>query len=202
MIRTPVLMFLMVLAPSAAAGVEPARPHALTPIDQARHAAFLGHLSPGQAATLARRYPGFRILADCSGSFSGTARKDERVLGLWSAQAVHRVALIADGQAWALHDLDEEGRKDERYLQPWQYAFQPDGFVGPMKCGIAGEFSERSDLTPILGDTPFFDLKALGLANNKPVCFATSDVYNNWDCFVYVPSAGRFRLWYQQAHAD
>lgn len=200
-------LLLAVLARGAAA--DAGRPHVLTPTDQARHAAFLHHLSPGQSAALARRYPDFRILAACPGGFSGAAREDERVLGLWSPLAppaggseVHRVALIAHGQTWAVHDLDEEGRRDDPYLQPWQYAFRANGFVGPMKCGIVGEFTAGSDLTDVLGDKPRFDLKGLRLANPKPVCFATDDVYNNWDCFVYDPAAGRFRLWYRQAHAD
>ena len=48
----------------------------------------------------------------------------------------------------------------------------------------------------------FFNLKEKGLAKNKLVCFATDDVYNNWDCAVYSPKDGRFLLWFQQAHAD
>lgn len=207
---TVLVALLAALAPAAAAGAASVGRHSLAPTDQARHVAFLHHLAPGQAAALGHRYPDFRILASCEGSFSGAAREDERVLGLWSARgtdaageaAVHRVALIADGQAWAVHDLEEDGRKDDPYLPPWQYAFRPQGFAGPMKCGTTGEFTASSDLTRLLGDVPFFDRETRALANNKPVCFATDDAYNNWDCFVYVPAAGRFRLWYRQAHAD
>jgi hypothetical protein len=84
----------------------------------------------------------------------------------------------------------------------WQYTFNKTGFSGAMKCGVGSEFRENSDLSYVLGDKPFFDLKENGLSDNKPVCFATSDVYNNWDCVVYSPKEGRFRLWYQQVHAD
>ncbi len=84
----------------------------------------------------------------------------------------------------------------------WQYAFSDNGFSGEMKCGIDSEFRGNSDLTHALGDVPFFDRKEKGLQNNKPVCYATSDVYNNWDCVVYSPADKRFLLWFQQAHAD
>lgn len=203
-------VFALLLAVLADALAADAGPRVLSPIEQARHAALLRQLSPAQTVALARAYPDFRILVACPGSFSGTGRDDERVLGLWSPPVhqpvggddVHRVALIAHGPQWSVHDIDEEGRLDQPNLQAWQYAFLPSGFAGPIKCGIADEFSAASDLTYELGDRPFFDLKALNLSHNKPVCFATSDVYNNWDCFVYDPGAGRFRLWYQQAHAD
>jgi hypothetical protein len=71
-----------------------------------------------------------------------------------------------------------------------------------MKCGLGSGIEGDPNLTYNLGDKPFFDLKEKGLSNNKLVCFATDDVYNNWDCVVYSPKDGRFRLWFQQAHAD
>ena len=84
----------------------------------------------------------------------------------------------------------------------WSYLFTQKGFSGGMKCGIESEFRDTSDLTYALGDRPFFDLKEQGMQGNKPVCFATDTVYNNWDCVVFSSKEGRFRLWFQQAHAD
>jgi len=84
----------------------------------------------------------------------------------------------------------------------WQYTLDDRGFAGEMKCGVESEFGKDSALTLILGDEPFFNLKKNGLEGNTIGCFATSDVYNNWDCIVYSPKDGRFRLWFQQAHAD
>ena len=71
-----------------------------------------------------------------------------------------------------------------------------------MKCGRASGIEGDPDPTYSLGDKPLFDLEEAGLSNNKRVCFATHDVYNNWDCVVYSPKDGRFRLWFQQAHSD
>jgi hypothetical protein len=84
----------------------------------------------------------------------------------------------------------------------WQYVFDGNGFSGELKCGIDSGIEDDPDLTHALGDKPFFDLEEAGLSNNKRVCFPTDDVYNNWDCIVYSPKDARFRLWFQQAHAD
>ena len=122
---------------------------------------------------------------------------------------VHRLGLIRKGKAWEIHRIDDELEKDsesrQAYSDGWQYGFDEKGFSGDMKCGIESEFDDNndsSDLTYALGDKPFFNLKEKGLAKNKLVCFATEDVYNNWDCAVYSPKDGRFLLWFQQAHAD
>lgn len=158
-------------------------------------------------------YPDFRILKLCAGRFSG-ADRDELVLGIWRPREskdrlqreVHRIGLIWNKKTWEIHIIDDEIEKDKgisrSFPMQWQYGFNEKGFSGEMKCGIASEFNEKSDLTYALGDKPFFALKEKGLLNNKPVCFATDSVYNNWDCVVYSPTDGRFLLWYQQAHAD
>ena len=103
-----------------------------------------------------------------------------------------------------MHIIDDEIEKDEdvsrSFPMNWQYKMDQNGFAGDMKCGV--ELGKDSDLSGALGDKPFFDLKESGLHKSTPVCFATSDTYNNWDCVVYSPKDGRFRLWYQQAHAD
>jgi hypothetical protein len=187
--------------------------HALTPTDQKNHAEFIKQLSSDQLKTLSGIYHDFRILKLCSGRFSG-ANRDELVLGIWKPvesknwwkREVHRVGLIWNGKAWEVHVIDDEIEKDKEisrsFPMQWQYTFNEKGFSGKMKCGIESEFSDNSDLTYALGDKPFFNLKEKGLLNNKPVCFATDDVYNNWDCVVYSLKDGRFRLWFQQAHAD
>lgn len=187
--------------------------HALTPHDQQHHAELIKQLSADQLITLSSIYPDFRLLKLCSGRFSGASR-NELVLGLWKPVAsevigkreVHRVGLIWNANAWEVHVIDDEIALDNDLSRSfplrWHYTFNKNGFLGDMKCGIASEFTETSDLTYALGDTPFFDLKENGLVNITPVCFATDDVYNNWDCVVYSPPDGRFRLWFQQAHAD
>jgi len=114
--------------------------------------------------------------------------------------------MIWNQDRWEVHLIDNEIKKDDKisnsFPMEWQYTFNEKGFSGDMKCGIDSEFRDNSDLSYALGDKPFFDLNEEGLRNNKPVCFATSDVYNNWDCVVYSPKDKRFRLWFQQAHAD
>ncbi len=198
---------------AAAASADAVTPRVLVPTDLKNHAKFIKRLSSSQTNAISSIYPNFRILKLCSGHFSGSDR-DELVLGIWKLMAskdrwkreVHRIGLIWNGKNWAVHNIDDEIEKDERishsFPMHWQFAFSESGFSGEMKCGIASEFSGGSDLTYSPGDQPFFDLREKGLLNNKPVCFATSDVYNNWDCLVYSPKDDRFRLWFQQAHAD
>ena len=170
-------------------------------------------LSVEQIAALNGAYPGFRVLKLCSGRFSG-GNRDELVLGLWKPveskqwwkREVHRTALIWTPKGWEVHVIDDEIEKDEKlsrsFPMNWAFSLTSAGFAADMKCGIDGEFSERSQLTHLLGDKPFFDLDKEGLNKNKIVCFATSDTYNNWDCLVFSAKDRRFRLWYQQAHAD
>lgn len=200
-------------ATSVTASAEPGSAHVLTPSDMRNHTTLFQQLSSDQVEALKRKYPGFRILKMCSGHFSGTDR-DELVLGLWNPKVsepalkreVHRVGLIWDRNRWVVHVIDDEIKKDENisrsFPMKWQYAFTESGFSGDLKCGIDEEFKGDSNLTYALGDKPFFDLNKEGLKKNKPVCFATSDTYNNWDCIVFSSKKGRFRLWFQQAHAD
>ena len=207
-----VLLIILVLSAGITVAEEVVQ-HALTPTDQKNHIEFIKQLSLDQLNKLSGIYPDFCILKLCSGRFSG-ADRDEVVLGIWKPaesknrwkREVHRVGLIWNGKAWEVHVIDDEIEKDKEisrsFPMQWQYTFNENGFSGRMKCGIESEFSGDSDLTYALGDKPFFDLKEKGLSHNKPVCFATDDVYNNWDCVVYSPKDGRFRLWFQQAHAD
>jgi hypothetical protein len=188
-------------------------PRALAPIDEENHARLIKGLSSEQIKALSGTYPDFRILRLCSRHLSG-ADRNELVLGIWNPveskdrwkREVHRVGLIWNANAWEVHVIDDEIERDEDLSQSfpmkWQYTFTDSGFSGEWKCGIDSEFTENSDLTYGLGDKPFFDLKKEGLMDNTPICFATDDVYNNWDCVVYSPRDGRFRLWFQQAHAD
>jgi hypothetical protein len=177
------------------------------------HRDLLKQLSGDQVKALSNVYPDFRILALCPGLFSGTGY-NELVLGVWKPvqsarlwkREVHRVGLIWSNAMWEVHIIDDEIEKDRNlsrsFPMRWQYRLGDTGFIGEMKCGVEFEFGEDSDLTYALGDKPFFDLKKRGMQKNKVVCFSTDDVYNNWDCVVYSPQDGRFRLWYQQAHAD
>lgn len=188
---------------------------------EANHRNLLSRLSTDQIKLVSDKYSDFRLLKICSGRFSG-GDKDELVLGVWKPLTwskenfhrefqhhdgkqwrwdVHRIGLLWNGKNWVFHDIDEEMSKEVAAglnPQSWQYTMNEKGFNGEMKCGIESEFKEDSDLTYALGDKPLFDLDK----KMKPVCFATDDVYNNWDCLVYDAKADRFRLWYQQAHAD
>ena len=212
--RASLVFLLSVLGLSAVLTIaRDVSPRALAPIDEENHAGLIKELSSGQIKALSGIYPDFRILGLCSRHFSG-ADQDELVLGIWKPveskdwwkREVHRVGLIWNANAWEVHVIDDEIEKDEdisrSFPMKWQYTFSDNGFSGEWKCGIESEFKENSDLTYGLGDKPFFDLKEEGLTDNTPICFATDDVYNNWDCVVYRPRDGRFRLWFQQAHAD
>ncbi len=195
------------------ARAEDSAPRVLTSTDQDNHFKFIKRLSSEQVKVLSSVYPDFRILKLCFGNFSNT-KQEEMVLGIWKPveskdwwkREVHRIGLIWNENRWEVHVIDDEIEKDKKisrsFPMGWQYTFDNKGFTGEVKCGVESEFGKDSDLTYALGDKPFFDLKKNGLQGNKIVCFATSDVYNNWDCIVYSPKAGRFRLWFQQAHAD
>jgi hypothetical protein len=198
-------------APSAR--TEDSVQNTLTAADQRNHLDLLKRMSMSQVRAVSGAYPDFRILELCSGRFSGVPT-DELVLGIWKPQdsedrwkrEVHRVGLIRSSNEWEVHVIDDEIEKDEdksqSYPMKWQYTLDANGFSGEVKCGIDPEFKGDSDLTYALGGRPFFDLKEEGLLGNEPVCFATDDVYNNWDCVVYSPRDRRFRLWFQQARAD
>ena len=208
-----VLLIITLGTVTSMARPEDRAPHALTRKDQDNHLDLLREISSEQVKALSNIYPDFRILKLCSGRFSG-ADREEVVLGIWKPvesrdwwkREVHRVGLIWNGHGWEVHIIDDEIEKDKELSRSvpmeWQYTFNDKGFSPAMKCGVESEFRDNSDLTYILGDKPFFDLKEKGLLNNKPVCFATHNVYNNWDCVVYSPQEGRFQLWFQQAHAD
>lgn len=198
---------------AATAGADDSAAHSLTAADQANHVKLKKLMSAEQIELVSSAYPNFRILKLCPGHFSGQ-KQEELVLGIWKpvessshrTKEVHRIGLIRSGEVWKLHIIDDElevGQETSNLLpMEWQYAFAESGFAGEMKCGIESEFGEASDLTYLLGDKPLFNLKKNGLENNKVSCFATSDVYNNWDCVVYSPKDNRFKLWFQQAHAD
>lgn len=177
------------------------------------HRDLVEQLSADQVALLSRAYPGFRLVRACSGHFSGVDTT-ETVLGLWkpldAAQptkpAVRRVGLIWSGTAWDLHAIDDELETDQTvsrsFPMRWYYTLEEGGFAGGMKCGAESEIARDPDLSRVLGDKPLFDLESKGLQNNTIVCFATDGVYNNWDCLVFSPADGRFRLWFQKAHAN
>jgi hypothetical protein len=188
-----------------------ATPRQLTSSDQKNHLVLLKKMLPEQRAAIAKVYPDFRILKLCPGSFSG-AKRNELVLGLWKPlessepgkREVHRVGLLWSGSAWVVHNIDDEIQKDESVSRSfplnWEYAFTDKGFTGAMKCGV--NLGKEPQLHPGRSQKPLFNLRSMGLQKNKAVCFATSDVYNNWDCLVFSPKDKRFRLWYQQAYAD
>jgi hypothetical protein len=202
-----IAMFGMVAA--ADSSITLAAPHQLTSSDQRNHLVLLKKMLPEQRAAIAKVYPDFRILKLCPGRFSG-AKRNELVLGLWKPtespekREVHRVGLLWNGSAWVTHIIDNEVQKDKNISRSnplgWEYAFTDKGFVGEMKCGV--NLEKEPLLHPDPYRKPFFDLRSMGLQKDKTVCFATSDVYNNWDCLVFSPKDKRFRLWYQQVYAD
>jgi hypothetical protein len=210
---TFLVLFIILGFSAPSARTEDAAPHALTSTDQVNHLDLLKQMSSGQVEALSGVYHGFRVRKLCSGRFSG-ADRDEPVLGIWRPRdsrdwwkrEVHRVGLIWGPSGWKVHIIDDEIEKDEdisrSFPMKWQYAFNANGFSAQMKCGLDSGIEGDPDLTHRLGDEPYFDLEEKGLSKNKLVCFATDDVYNNWDCVVYSPQDGRFRLWFQQAHSD
>ncbi len=182
-------------------------PRSLTESDLKNHRTFLQRLSPSQQQALAKVYPDFKILKLCAGRYTGS-NQEEFVMGIWQPavsrdpwkHAVHRVGLIRQRNAWVVHIIDNEIEKDMAISRSspmdWAYELTDKGFVAGMKCHV------NLAKDPQLNTKPFFSLRSKGLQNNKTVCFASSDVYNNWDCLVFSPKDDRFRLWMQQVYAD
>lgn len=167
-------------------------------------------LLPEQARVLAEDYPDFQVVDLCSGHFSGadahelvlavlsSARKGSRIK--WN---VHRIGLIRDRSKWVVHNIDKELQLDADISRSlpmhWTYALTNNDFASYFQCGLDLKTDKQIG---VLGDKPFFDRTKLGLQENTVVCFGTSSTYNNWDCVIYSPKDDRFRLWFQQAHAD
>jgi hypothetical protein len=184
-----------------------AAPSSLTESDLKDHRTFLQRLSPSQQKALAKVYPDFKILSLCAGRYTG-GNREELVMGIWkpmktpgaTQRAVHRVGLIWQRNGWVMHNIDTEIEKDRAISRSipmgWAYEFTAQGFVGGMKCNA------NLAKDPQLNTKPLFSLKSKGLQNNQTLCFATSYIYNNWDCLVFSPKDNRFRLWMQQVYAD
>lgn len=206
MIRRAALIACAAIVPfagtMAAARVQP--PAAV----EAVHARLAPQLTPDQAAAIAAAYPDFRLVALCRGRFSGAA--DELVAGIWkplgsappSRRIVHRVGLVRERTGWILHAIDDELERDagvtHSYPFTWDVRVDANAVEARMTCGV--EPGQDRDIDG--HGQRFFDRRRAGLERRTPVCFATSDVYNNWDCVLYSPADQRFRLWYQQARAD
>jgi hypothetical protein len=177
------------------------------------HLARVQQLSSAQVAAIETAYPGFRILSMCVGRFSG-GDTDELVLWIWTpveslradTSAVQRVGLVWSQKRWQVHSIDDEIKKDEHlsrsFPMNWEYTLSDTEFIGSMKCGIESEFGKKSELKYGNGNRTLFSLKRARLQKSKVICFATSSIYNNWDCLVYSPKDRRFRLWFQQVYAD
>jgi hypothetical protein len=160
-------------------------------------APFASRLLPQQKALLDRNYPGARIVAACSGNFSGQSGQ-EKVLALTLASHTRaspaRVGLVLEHGAWTLHDIDKELLGDSKLSRHFPLDWAGTG----TKCSAApGRDPELGQDGKPLGRS-LFRLGA-GVAN---ACFATSEEYNNWDCVAFSPRERRFRLWYQQVFAD
>lgn len=180
--------------------------------EQKKHVELVKQLSADQIKAVSKIYPDFKVVAVCPGNFSGSG-KEELVIGVWKFvesedpwnRGIHRLGLIWNKNSWDVHNIDDELEKDDEISDAhpmlWQYEFNETGFVGDWRCGVESEFKGDSVLS-MDGNKPKFDAKKMGLEKNKPVCFASSDTYNNWDCVVYSPRDGRFRLWFQQVYAD
>jgi len=204
-----VLAAVLSQAPARAVGAT-AAPTLAGAVD-ARHARLVTQLAPAQRRALAAAHPGYRLIALCRpGGAAG-----ELLVGLWKPVEAPRshmetrvdpVGLIKTKAGWAVHGIEDEIADDARKTDAsgvhWEYTFEKARLAVEMKCGAASEFGPDSSLTYVLGDKPLFDLKEKGLQMSRVTCLATDSVYNNWDCVVYSPSDGRYRLWFRQAHAD
>lgn len=180
---------------------------------EARHQQLLPSLTLEEQQLLRQQLRDYRLLANCPGNFSGQST-NERVIGVWlpspSGASVKRYALWRKDGSLQLHDIDAEleatRRLDNVYPYPW--LFDPhapeDERYADTLCGVDDQFDDQSDtdyLTYLLGDRPLFD-RQKAAADGQVVCWSTDDVYNNWDCILFDRQQQRFRLWFQQAHAD
>lgn len=165
------------------------------------HAAGTDSLLPNQYDRLKNRYSDEQVFRTCVGRFGGRSDRDV-VVGVLSKGVAHRLALIWDGAEWELHDIDAELKLDQSlshsWPMRWNYSVQGDP-AGDFRC----DFKLGKDARiGVEGDKPLFDRDSLVVKDDTAVCFETDKTYNNWDCVLYSPKDRRFRLWFQQAHAD
>jgi len=164
-------------------------------------AAATESLLSNQYDRLKNRYSDQRVFRTCVGRFGGLSDRDA-VVGVLSRGVAHRLALIWDGAEWELHDIDAELKQDagrSRSLpMRWNYSVLGDP-AEDFRCDLKLGQDHRIGVE---GDKPLFERDRFGVKDNTAVCFETDDTYNNWDCAVYSPKDKRFRLWFQQAHAD
>jgi hypothetical protein len=173
------------------------------------HRQLVTQLSAEQTRVLSSLHPEFRVLSLCGGRFSNGDR-DELVLGILTTQGarsdVRRVGLLWRSAGWEVRDIDAELDRDKRvtrsYPLSWAFTLNEKGFVGGMKCGTQAALQKDPSLSHLRGEHTIFDLKQAGLARHAIACFASSDVYDNWDCAVFSRKDDRFRLWFQKARAD
>ena len=106
---------------------------------------------------------------------------------------VERVGLVHDEKSVAVKSLEQTdpGRG-------WQYAFDGTRFAGVFRCRVKPG-KDKDVLDP--GARARLHRANEGIPGDA-VCFSTSDVYNNWDCFLYHPARRQFLLWFEQAFAD
>jgi hypothetical protein len=172
----------------------------------ALHGRLASQLSAEQSDALSALHPGFQVLSVCSGRFSGGTR-DELVVGIRNPTGkVHRAGLLWQSSRWEIRDIDAELDRDRvitrSYPLSWAYTLTEKGFIGEMKCGSEAALRKEDRLSNLRGEHMVFDLANAGLARHTAACFASHEVYDNWDCVVFSPKDGRFRLWFQKARAD
>jgi hypothetical protein len=167
---------------------------------EALHATILKGLDPKERAVLTKSYPKAHALAQCKGKFSGGPHKEkilvlsrpELPLTLDGQHPVERVALVRKGSDVFAKTLDLGPRPT------WEYKFNGKRFEGAFHCGVKPG-SHADILDP--GSKALVDKNKEKIVGDT-ACFSTSDVYNNWDCFLYHPGKQQFVLWFSQAFAD
>jgi len=158
-------------------------------------------LTPSERAALDAAYPLATLVDSCHGSFSGRSVSERILVLVTGASApggqaqprVERVGLVHDGKSVAAKSLEQTDRRRD-----WQYAFNGRRFAGVFRCRVKPG-KDEDVLDP--GARARIHPTAEGIRGDA-VCFATSAVYNNWDCFLYHPAKRQFLLWFEQAFAD
>lgn len=165
----------------------------LNALENDQRAALRVHLKGNQASIL------------CRGNYTGRSGS-EAIIAVWphdasSTRQINLLALLFKDNSWVLSPIVADS--SARTTPTWNYELDETGIVADIKCNphLEADPDTSDGKGRRIGKSINWKSKEFG-TRDPSLCLSTSSNYNNWDCFGYVPSEGKFQLQYQQIFAD